>query len=91
MNKNQPPGRLVLRLLREGRALLLAGQARVTQLVDVIQLRQTTHQALLAEFAQRVEAEVAEPVVPPLGVVAGTCEQGYGLGHRVSDVVQAIH
>ena len=57
----------------------------------MIQLRQTAHQALLAELVECVKAEMAEPVVPPLGVVAGTCEQGDGLGHRESDVVQAIH
>ena len=57
----------------------------------MIQLRQTAHQALLAELVECVKAEMAEPVVPPLGVVAGTCEQADGLGHRESDVVQAIH
>ena len=90
MDHIQPPSCSVLCLLRERRPLLLADQACVAQLINMIQLRQTTHQALLCEPPECVEAEVSEPIVPLLGAITGARQQRDRPCQGEGDLVQPI-
>jgi hypothetical protein len=53
------------RLVRERAPSLLAGEAAVTHLINVIKVRQPSDHLLADEGAERLEADVAEPFVPP--------------------------
>jgi hypothetical protein len=48
---------------------VLGGDADVTQLLNVSQLRQPAHHAPPPHPLESAEVDVPEPVVPPLGII----------------------
>jgi hypothetical protein len=49
---------------------MLGGDADITQLLNVNQLRQPAHHAPSPNLMESAEVDVPEPVVPPPGVIA---------------------
>ena len=65
----------VLRGLRERRAFLLRQYTIFTDLIDMIDHRQSTHELIVPQLPQRLEIEVAIPLMPaPSNVAASSSE-----------------
>jgi hypothetical protein len=79
--------RAVLSLLREGAPALLRRDAGVANLLGVLDHWHAVHHGVLAKLVQRLEVEVAKPLVLVLGVVALPHDEADRLrGLEVEDV-----
>jgi hypothetical protein len=83
-------GSAVLGGLREKCSTLLSRQARVADVLDVLDRRQATDHAIAPHFLQSLEAEVAEPHVPPPLVIIVACCEAHRLRRPEWKYVQAI-
>ena len=69
-------------LLGEGAAAMLAGEAGVADLFDLLQRRQAAHHVMVSEAVQRLEGDVAISGVPAPGRLGAPG----GEAHRTPDV-----
>jgi hypothetical protein len=75
-------------LLREWRPPLLAGEAGITDLLNLVDDGQPADQLLAPHLAQCGEVDVAEALVPPPGVVVRARREAHRTGDGDVEVVQ---
>jgi hypothetical protein len=69
------------RLAREGKALLLCQDAGVTELLDVVHVRHTSHHPLGTELPQSLRVKMPKVLVPPPSFIVATSCKAQGLLH----------